>query len=61
MSLCRVEVVEFLPVHRYNVDIFSYSCPTGILGSDGEQNTASAGARGVRIVALFISSHEQTQ
>ena len=40
---------------------FSYSGPSGILGSDGKQNTAKAGARGVRIVALSISSHEQTQ
>ena len=40
---------------------FSYSGPSGILGSDRKQNTAYAGARGVRIVALSISSHEQTQ
>ena len=40
---------------------FSYSGPSGVLGSDGKQNTAYAGARGVRIVALSISSHEQTQ
>ena len=43
-----------LVVHRYSVDIFSYSGPSGILGSDGKQNTAW----GVRNVAL---SHEQTQ
>ena len=28
------------PVHHYSVDIFSYSGPCGILGSDGKQNTA---------------------
>ena len=39
---------------------FSYSGPSGILGS-GRKQTVEAGARGVRIVELFISSHEQTQ
>ena len=39
---CRcffVELVKLLPVHRYNVDISSYSGPSGILGSDGKPNT----------------------
>ena len=35
-----VELVKLLPVHRYSVDIFSYSGPSGILGSDRKQNTA---------------------
>ena len=39
----------------------AYSGPSGIFGSDGKQSTAQAGDRGVRIVALSISSHEQTQ
>ena len=39
LSLCRVELVKRLPVHRYSVDIFSYSDPSGILGSEGKQNT----------------------
>ena len=58
-----MELVNLLPVHRYSVDIFSYSGPSGILGSDGKQNTASAGAvlGCMRIVRLSISSHEQTQ
>ena len=30
------------------------------LGSGGKQNNSYAGARGVRIVALSITSHEQT-
>ena len=30
----------FLPVHRYSVDVFSYSGPSGILGSDRKQITA---------------------
>ena len=38
--LCHVELVKLLPVHRYSVDLFSYSGPSGILGSDGKQNTA---------------------
>ena len=40
MSLCHVDFVKLLPVHRYSVDIFSYSGPSGILGSDGKQNIA---------------------
>ena len=38
--LCHVELIKLLPVHRYSVDLFSYSGPLGILGSDGKQNTA---------------------
>ena len=38
--LCRMELVKLLPVHQYSVDIFSYSGPSGILGSDRKQNTA---------------------
>ena len=52
-----MELVKLLPVHRYSVD----SGPSGILGSDGKQNTAYAGGRGLSFVALSISSHEQTQ
>ena len=48
-------------MHRYSVDFFLYSGPSGIFGSDGKQNTAKADARDVRIVALSISFHEQTQ
>ena len=50
LSLFRVELVKLLPVHRYSVNIFSYSGPSGILVLGG-----------IRIVALSISSHEQTQ
>ena len=32
--------VKLLSVHRYSFDIFSYSGPSGILGSDRELNTA---------------------
>ena len=38
--LCHVELVKLLPVHRYSVDLYSYSGPSGLLGSDGKQNTA---------------------
>ena len=42
-----MELVKHLPVHRYSVDIFfSYSGPSGILGSDAKQNTTYAGVRG---------------
>ena len=59
---CRcfcVELVKLLPVHRYSVDFFFIFW--SLLGSDRKQNTAKAGARGVRIVALSISSHELNQ
>ena len=36
----RVELVKLLSLHRYSVDIFSYSGPSGILGSDRKENTA---------------------
>ena len=66
LSLCIVKLVKLLPVHRFIVDIFSYSGPSGILGScekqnTAKQNTAYANASGVRIVTLSISSHKQTQ
>ena len=34
-----VKLVKLLLVHRYSVDIFSYSGPSGILCSDGKQIT----------------------
>ena len=52
-----MDLVKLFPIHRYSVDIFPYSGPSGILGSDGKQDTAQAGARGMRIVALSISTH----
>ena len=40
MCLCfRVELVELRPVNRYSFDVISYSGPSGILSSDGKQNT----------------------
>ena len=35
-TLCSVELVILLHVHPYSVHIFSYSGPSGILGSDGK-------------------------
>ena len=41
MYLCFcVQLVKFLPVNRFSVDLFSYSGPSGILSSAGNQNTA---------------------
>ena len=37
LSLCSFN--QLLPLHQYSVDIFSYSGPSDILGSDGKQNT----------------------
>ena len=39
-------LVKLLPMHRYSVDIFSYSGPSAMLGSDRKQNAISAGDRG---------------
>ena len=39
-----MDLVKLLPVHRNSVDIYSYSGPSGVLGSN--ENTAKAGARG---------------
>ena len=50
-----------LPVHRYSVDIFSYSGPSGILGSAKSKILFKPVLGGVRIGALSISSHEQTK
>ena len=38
LSMCLVDLVEILLAHLYSVDIFSYSVPSGIYGSDGKQN-----------------------
>ena len=56
-----MELVKFLPLHLYSVDIFSYSGPSGILGSGGSRIPLKPVLGGVRIVALSISSHEQTR
>ena len=37
---------KLFPVHRYSVDIFSYSGLSGILGSDGKQNAGGGGGGG---------------
>ena len=53
--------ISFLLLLYIVLIFFSYSGPSGILGSDGKQNTAYVGARGARIVLFSISSHEQAQ
>ena len=45
-----MELVKFPPIQGYSVNIFSYSGPSGILCSEGKQNTTKAGARGHGIV-----------
>ena len=56
-----MELVKLLPVHQYSVEIFSYSGPSGILGSDESRIQLKPVLGGVKIVALSICSHEQTQ
>ena len=48
-----MELVKLLPVHRLSVDIFSYSGPLGIFGSDGKQNTAKSDASGRENCSTF--------
>ena len=35
MPCIKTDKPQWIPVQRYSVDIFSYSGPSGILGSDG--------------------------
>ena len=56
-----MELVKLLHVHQYSVDNFSYSSPSGILGSDRSRIPLKPVLGGVRIVSLSFSSHEQTQ
>ena len=56
-----MELVKLLPMRRYRVNIFSYSGPSELLGSDRKQKITLAGTRGVRIVARSLSSNERTQ
>ena len=56
-----MELVKVLLVHRYSVDIVSYSGPSGTLGSDVESRIPLKPVLGgMRIVAFPINSHEQT-
>ena len=56
-----VKLVKLHPVHRYSVDIFTYSGPSGILGFDKSRIPLKPMLGGVRILALPISSQEQTE
>ena len=56
-----MELVKRFPCIDIVLIFFSDSDPSGILGTDGGRGTAWASAGGVRVVALSISSHEQTQ
>ena len=61
---CRcfcVELVKLLPVHQYSVVFFSYSGPSGILGSVRSRLLLKPVLGGTRIAALSISSREQIQ
>ena len=57
----HLRFVQIFDTKSYSVDIFSYSGPSGILGSDGKQEPIKLVLGVVRIVAISISSHEQTQ
>ena len=48
-------------MHRYSVDIFPYSAPSGILSSKGKQNTAKGDPSGRENCYTFQRLYEQTQ
>ena len=48
-------------MHRYSVDIFSYSGPSGIMSLRESRIPLNMVLGGMSIVALPISSHEQTK
>ena len=52
-SLVSCHPGKTFPMHWFRVDIFSYSGPSGILGSDHMQNTAPDGARGYENRCMF--------
>ena len=57
-----MELVKLLPVHRYSVDIFSYSGLSGLFMVLTESRIPLKPVLGgVRINAFSINSHEQTQ
>ena len=56
-----MELVKLFAVHRYSGDIFSYSGPSGILVLMESRIPLKPVLRGVKIDALSISYHEQTQ
>ena len=60
-TCCICATSLYIPVHRYSVDIFSYSGALGILDSVRNQLPLKPMLGGVKIVELSISSLKQTQ
>ena len=58
---CRLELVKLLPVHPYSVDIFYVLVLQEYLVLTENRIPLKTALGGVRVVALSISSHEQTQ
>ena len=56
--VCLCSIV-FVSCGLIILDIFSYSGPSGMLGSNGKHTTASAGA-GRREIVHAISSHQHS-
>ena len=60
MSLCRVEMVKFLPKYRYSVDILSYSGPSEYSALP-ESSITLILVMGCENSLFSIIYHEQTQ
>ena len=52
-----MELIKLLPVHQYSVDIFIFSGPSGILGSDGMQNTYYTAQTGAGAWGCYYLTH----
>ena len=61
LSLCRVELVKLLIVHRYSVDIFHILVLNEYLVPTESRILLKPVLGGMRIIALSISSHDQIQ
>ena len=61
LSLCCVELVKLLPIHRYRVDIFHILVLQEYWVLTESRIPLKPVLGSVRIVALSIRSHEQTQ
>ena len=58
---CHMELVKLLPVHPYSVDIFHVLVLQEYLVLTENRIPLKTALGGVRVVALSISSLEQTQ
>ena len=61
LSLCRVGLVKLLPIHRNSVDTFFHYSVLQEYWVQTESRILLKPLQGGVIIAVLISSHEQTQ